>query len=68
MKEARSGAAVISLNGLLYVIGGTRYKELDFYRMQCTISSVECYDPIENSWSDCPPLTVSRAEGRAVVI
>ncbi|XP_044755911.1 actin-binding protein IPP [Coccinella septempunctata] len=68
MNTARSGAAVVSLNGLLYVIGGTRTHALDFYRMQCTISSVESFDPITNTWSECPPLTESRAEGRAAVI
>ncbi|XP_045474704.1 actin-binding protein IPP [Harmonia axyridis] len=68
MKTARSGAAVVALNGLLYVIGGTRTHSRNFYRMQCTISSVDCYNPVTNSWSDCPPLSESRAECRAAVI
>ncbi|CAH0556156.1 unnamed protein product [Brassicogethes aeneus] len=68
MKLERSGPAVAAMDGQLYVIGGAQTHATAFYRAQCTISSVECFDPITNSWTDCPPLSETRAEAGAVVI
>lgn len=67
MFVARSRPAVAAIDGLLYVIGGTQIKE-DFYRTLYTLSSVECYNPLSNIWTECPPLPESRAEAGAVVI
>jgi actin-binding protein IPP len=68
MSVERSGPAVAAMDGLLYVIGGAQTHATPFYRAQCTISSVECFDPMTNSWADCPPLSETRAEAGAVVI
>ncbi|XP_019875864.2 actin-binding protein IPP isoform X2 [Aethina tumida] len=68
LKAARSGPAVAAMDGRLYVIGGAKTHATPFYRAQCTIASVECFDPHTNSWSDCPPLSETRAEAGAVVI
>lgn len=67
MNVARSRPAVVAVDGLLYVIGGAQTSE-NFYKAQFTLSSVECFDPICNTWSECPPLPESRAEAGAVVI
>ncbi|KAK9886020.1 hypothetical protein WA026_014806 [Henosepilachna vigintioctopunctata] len=68
MKVERSGPAVAAVNSLLYVIGGAQTHKTPFYRAQCTISSVECFDPMSNCWSECPPLSETRAEAGAVVV
>ncbi|XP_046686413.1 actin-binding protein IPP-like [Homalodisca vitripennis] len=68
MKVGRASPAVASADGLLYVIGGDQTHEVNFYRAQITIADVECYDPLVNIWSDCPPLPESRSEAGAVVI
>lgn len=68
MKLDRSGPAVAAMDGLLYVIGGAQTHATPFYRAQCTISSVECFDPYKKTWSDCPSLSETRAEAGAVVI
>lgn len=68
MTVERGGPACVSIDGVLYVIGGAQTYATPFYRAQCTIASVECFDPLTNSWSDCPPLSETRAEAGAVVI
>lgn len=68
MKVERSGAAVAAVDGLLYVIGGAQIRGTPFYKAQCSISSVECFDPLSNTWLFCPPLSQTRAEAGAVVI
>lgn len=67
MFVARSRPAVASVDGLLYVIGGAQIKE-EFYRAHFTLSSVECYNPLSNIWTECPSLPESRAEAGAVVV
>lgn len=68
MKVGRASPAVASADGLLYVIGGDQTHEVNFYRAQITISSVERYDPLADTWHDCPPLPESRSEAGAVVV
>ncbi|KAJ4431679.1 hypothetical protein ANN_20280 [Periplaneta americana] len=68
MKVGRASPAVASADGLLYVIGGDQTHEVNFYRAQITITSVECYDPLADTWHDCPPLPESRSEAGAVVV
>lgn len=68
MTLERSGPAVSAIDGYLYVIGGAKVHATPFYRAQCTISDVECFNPYNNSWSVCPPLSETRAEAGAVVI
>lgn len=68
MHIGRASPAVAAADGVLYVIGGDETHEVNFYRAQITISSVECYDPQTNKWRDCPPLPESRSEAGAVVV
>lgn len=68
MLVGRSGPAVAAVDGLLYVIGGYKTHENPFYRAQFTVASVERFDPVSDSWSECPPLPESRAEAGAVVL
>ena len=42
--------------------------EVNFYRAQITISSVECYDPLTDMWRSCTDLPMSRSEAGAVVL
>lgn len=42
--------------------------EVNFYRAQITISSVEVYDPLTDLWRSCIDLPVSRSEAGAVVL
>ncbi|KAF7280404.1 hypothetical protein GWI33_006096 [Rhynchophorus ferrugineus] len=68
MTFERSGPAVSAVDGYLYVIGGLQIHATPFYRAQCTIAAVECFNPYNNTWSECPPLSETRAEAGAVVI
>ncbi|RZF34385.1 hypothetical protein LSTR_LSTR008924 [Laodelphax striatellus] len=68
MTVARGSPAVAAANGFLYVIGGDQTHEINFYRAQVTIASVERFDPISNAWYDCPPLPESRSEAGALVM
>lgn len=68
MSVCRAIPAVASADGILYVAGGDQPCEVNFYRAQVTISSVECYDPLTNTWKSCPDLPVSRSEAGAVVL
>lgn len=68
MLVGRSGPAVAAVDGFLYVIGGYETHDNLFYRAQFTVASVERFDPVDNSWCDCPPLPESRAEAGAVVL
>lgn len=68
MSVCRAIPAVASADGILYVAGGDQPCEVNFYRAQVTISSVECYDPLTNTWKTCPDLPVSRSEAGAVVL
>lgn len=68
MSVARGCPAVAAADGLLYVIGGDQTHDVNFYRAQYTLASVECYDPHTDVWQDCPQLPESRAEAGAVVV
>lgn len=68
MKVGRASPAVAAADGFLYVIGGDQTHEINFYRAQITISSVERYSPLSDSWDDCPSLPESRSEAGAVVV
>ncbi|CAD7085877.1 unnamed protein product [Hermetia illucens] len=68
MSVNRAIPAVASADGLLYVAGGDQTCEVNFYRAQVTISSVECYDPVSDTWRHCPDLPMSRSEAGAVVV
>lgn len=68
MKVPRGSPAVAAADGFLYVIGGDQTYEINFYRGQVTIASVERYDPRTDTWYECPPLPESRSEAGAVVI
>lgn len=68
MSVPRAIPAVAAADGLLYVAGGDQPSEATFYRAQVTISAVECYDPLTDTWKNCPDLPVSRSEAGAVVV
>lgn len=68
MSVSRASPAVAAADGLLYVAGGDQPCEINFYRAQVTISSFECFDPINDQWKDCPDLPTSRSEAGAVVV
>lgn len=42
--------------------------EVNFYRAQVTINSVESYNPLIDTWLKCPDLPVSRSEAGAAVL
>lgn len=67
MSVGRSSPAVAAVDGLLYVIGGDQTHEVNFYRAQITISSVELFDPATGIWKEGPSLPDSRSEAGAVV-
>lgn len=68
MSVSRAIPAVAAADGLLYVAGGDQPCEVNFYRAQVTISAVECYDPLSDTWKNCPDLPTSRSEAGAVVV
>ena len=67
LNVGRSYPAVAAADGRLYVIGGDQPQEINFYRTQITVSTVECYDPIACKWTECAPLPASRGEAAAVI-
>ncbi|XP_046429029.1 actin-binding protein IPP [Neodiprion fabricii] len=67
MNVGRSYPAVAAADGRLYVIGGDQSREINFYRTQITISTVECYDPHSNAWHECASLPTSRGEAAAII-
>ena len=46
MNVPRKGLGATSVNGQIYVVGGTGYEECD----EC-LNSVEVYNPEKNKWS-----------------
>lgn len=67
MCMGRSYPAVAAADGRLYVIGGDQSREINFYRTQITISTVESYDPSSNKWVECASLPTSRGEAAAII-
>lgn len=67
LNVGRSYPAVAAADGRLYVIGGDQPQEINFYRTQITVSSVECFDPLLYKWIECAPLPTSRGEAAAVI-
>lgn len=67
MSMGRFYPAVAAADSQLYVIGGDQSQEINFYRTQITISTVECYDPHTNKWHECASLPSSRGEATAIV-
>lgn len=68
MIVGRATPAVAAVDGLLYVIGGDQTREVNFYRAQVTLSSMEKFDPATNTWKECPSLPDSRSEAGTVVV
>ncbi|KAK9503759.1 hypothetical protein O3M35_010250 [Rhynocoris fuscipes] len=68
LKVGRASPAVAAAGGYLYVLGGDQTHEINFYRAQVTIASVERYDPARNTWEDSVPLPESRSEAAAIVL
>lgn len=68
MSVGRSSPAVAAVDGLLYVIGGDQTREINFYRPQITLSSVEQFDPATGVWTECASLPDSRSEAGAIVV
>ena len=50
----------MSLNGYIYVAGG--------YDGVSALSSVECYDPLSNTWRVVPPMQRARSAAAAVAL
>ncbi|XP_014217087.1 actin-binding protein IPP-like [Copidosoma floridanum] len=67
LNVGRSYPAVAAADGRLYVIGGDQLQEINFYRTQITVSTVESYDPVNYKWTECAPLPTSRGEAAAVI-
>ncbi|CAB3378215.1 actin-binding protein IPP [Cloeon dipterum] len=68
LKRGRASPAVAAADGLLYVMGGDHSHEVNFYRARITMTSVECFNPLTNAWTDRPPLPESRSEAGSVVV
>lgn len=54
-------ATIANLSGKLYVIGGLS-------NSKTFLSSVECYDPAINAWSNVAPMISKRSKARAGVV
>lgn len=68
LKVGRASPAVAAAGGYLYVMGGDQSHEVNFYRAQVTIASVERYDPEKEIWEESAPLPDSRSEAAAIVL
>jgi N-acetylneuraminic acid mutarotase len=62
MPTARCHVAVVAVNGLIYVIGGTNTSSSITYQL------VEIYNPATNSWTSGPPMPTARFHPTAGVI
>lgn len=60
MPEARASFTVVSFKNKLFVIGG--------YRRGRKLKLMECYDPVDNSWSNLSPTTKCQGDMRAAVL
>lgn len=60
MPEARASFTVVSFKNKLFVIGG--------YRRGRKLKLMECYDPVDNSWSNLPSTTKCQGDMRAAVL
>ena len=60
MHTARSGAGAASIDGRIYVVGG-QDRAVHY-------SSMECYDPRENTWTMCPSMKHPRSGVATVVL
>ena len=52
--------AVVNLNGLIFVIGGVSFS--------ANLSSVECYNPQLDSWTEMPPLKYCKGQVAGTVL
>jgi Kelch motif len=59
MPTARGNLQAVSLSGLIYVIGGTTGSS--------SLTTVEVYDPVANTWSPGTPLPTPEFGAGAVV-
>lgn len=61
MPTPRSSPGVSTINGKLYVVGG-------FNNINCTLGTLEVYDPVANTWTTrASMLTLRRSFGAAAV-
>jgi N-acetylneuraminic acid mutarotase len=61
MHMSRTGAGAASVNGIIYVTGGSqRYFEKDNSFFYVTINATEAYDPATNTWTQKAPMPTSR--------
>ena len=66
MCRARAGASVAAVNGLLYVIGGRTYSSE--FHAPATLSSVECYNPELDIWTELESMSTSKCEAGLAVL
>ncbi|GMS80291.1 hypothetical protein PENTCL1PPCAC_2466, partial [Pristionchus entomophagus] len=52
---------VVTYKNKIYVMGGNQH-------FVSRLSSVECYDPVEDTWTSLPDMPHSRADGAACVL
>ncbi|KAL9956895.1 hypothetical protein ACROYT_G038449 [Oculina patagonica] len=57
---ARESAAVVKLNGLIFVMGGVSFS--------ANLSSVECFNPQLDSWTEMPPLKYCKGQVAGTVL
>lgn len=60
MSEARASFAVVAFKNKLFVIGG--------HRRGRKLKLMECYDPLDNSWSNLPSTSKCQGDMRAAVL
>lgn len=66
MLTRRTGLCVVSVNGLLYAIGGRT--DSDQFVAPVTLDSIECYNPDTDTWAELGYMPTSRCEGGAAVL
>ncbi|GMS80236.1 hypothetical protein PENTCL1PPCAC_2411, partial [Pristionchus entomophagus] len=60
-KRANMGNMVVTYKNKIYVMGGNQH-------FVSRLSSVECYDPVQDTWTSLPDMPHSRADGAACVL
>ena len=63
MSVARNGCAAVSMEGVLYVVGGSSGA---LAGGATALASAECYDPATRQWRALPAMSVARHACAAV--
>ena len=66
MNVRRAGPCVATVNGILYVIGGRTFSNM--HTPPATLNSMECYNPVTDTWTELSMMPTSRCEAGVAIL